>query len=386
MQWSGYFVVCGKSLKNPGCLLCGNYVYSRGPWKACRQGWCGKCYKADSRLKFHVSKAENDEGNPWRRQKNHDDFLIGINGAHLMQPFQCDLCWFRNLQKRDPNHASYKDTLLLGHIRRVNLDLLWSRASTTNYNSSYRKGISVSESLGLTPKHFSQGPWPIEDEVGFQIAIEMVGASLKEETTSKDHQQVDTVRAIRTMHQHMYESGPMKDNRVFKTTGENSKTLIVRTSHCPTDSLFFTRFTNGCLARMGKEIKNDMALDPVILHLILNNLNNEWHNVGTSEERKRWITIVGCYLIVSFVCSLRGNEGFMIDLSGLIEHIMDGRADESSPHVVIPLLGRFKNEVGERLHLMLAVNVTNSGFQVRAWVERLVRIVTQKVTWWNQEQ
>ena len=103
-------------------------------------------------------------------------------------------------------------------------------------------------------------------------------------TTSKDYQQFDTVKAIRTIHQHMYESGPLNTNCVFKTTGENSKTLIVRTSHCPTDYLFSTRFSHGCLARMGKEIKSDMALDPVTLHWILNNLNNEWINTGTPQQ------------------------------------------------------------------------------------------------------
>ena len=124
---------------------------------------------------------------------------------------------------------------------------------------------------------------------------------------------------------------------------------------------------------MGKEVKSDMALDPVILHLVLSNMDNEWKNGDTSYARKRWISVVGCYLIITFACSLRGNEGFMIDLHGLISHIGDGRTDSKDPHVVILSLGRFKNEVGERMHLMLSVNTTKSGFQVRMWIERLVR-------------
>ena len=295
MKWTGYCVVCGKILKNPGCPLCGNYVYSRGPWEPCRQGWCGKCYMADTRIKFHVSLAENDEGNTWKRKGTQDDFLTGFNGAHLLQPFQCDLCWFRNLQKRDPNSDSLKDTKLLIYIRRVNLDIIWSRSSRTNYMSAFRKSIKVCDDLGLIPKHFPQGPWPIGDEVGFQVAIEIVGASLLKGTTSKTHQQFDTIRAIKTMHQHMYESGPASDNRVFKTTGEGGKTLLVRTSQCPTDSLLFTRFTWGCLDRMGREVKSDMALDPDILHLILKNMKNECMNAETSNDRKRWLHLVGCY-------------------------------------------------------------------------------------------
>ena len=59
------------------------------------------------------------------------------------------------------------------------------------------------------------------------------------------------------------------------------------------------------------------------------------------------------------------------------EEIADGRADETTPHV-IPLLGRFKNEIGKRMHLMLLLNVTGLGFQVRAWVERLVRALLRE--------
>ena len=222
-----------------------------------------------------------------------------------MQPFQCDLCWFRNLQKRNPILSSHSDVLLLGHIRRVNLDIIWSRSRTTSYVSEFRKANAASLKLGLTPSHFPQGPWPIDDKVGFQVALEIIAASLNAGKTSKSHQQFDTVRSIRTMHQHMFESGPSFDHRVFKTTGEGSKSLVVRTSYCPTDSLLFTRFIEGCLSRMGKDVKSDMALDAEILHAILNNLDNEWNNSDTSDVRKRWISIVGCYLVVGYACSLK---------------------------------------------------------------------------------
>ena len=321
-------------------------------------------------VQFPVKRAENDEGIEWKRKKLNKQFLIGINGAHLMQPFQCDQCWFRNLQGRYPVYGSYKDTQLLAYIRRVNLDLIWSRAETTSYMSPFRKALKVDQALGITPTHYPQGPWPLGDEVGFKVALEIVGVSLLPGTTSKDYQQFDTVRRIRTMHQHMYESGPFRGSLVLKKTNKGD---VLHTSNCPTNSLFFTRFMEGCLKRMGKEVKSDLALDPEILHLILGNLDNEWLHSETSGLRKRWIAIVGCYLIVSFVCSLRGNEGFMIDYFGLRTHIKDGKSEsEEFPHVVIPLLGRFKNEVGERLHIMLARSVTKSGFRVRDWVERLV--------------
>lgn len=44
------------------------------------------------------------------------------------------------------------------------------------------------------------------------------------------------------------------------------------------------------------------------------------------------------------------------------------------PHVIIPLLGRFKNEIGARYHLTLLAAVTASGINVHLWVSRLVAL------------
>ena len=182
-----------------------------------------------------------------------------------MQPFQCDICWFRNILNRFPSPTSYQDTKLLAYIRRVNLDLIWSRSEGTSYKAAYKKALKVDLELGLTPRHYVKGPWPLEDSVGFQIAIEIVGASLLDGRNVKDHQQFETIRRIRTMHQHMYESGPSRGNLVFK---KSNKGDVVHTSQCRTNSLFFTRFMEGCLRRMGKEVRSDLALDSDILQCI----------------------------------------------------------------------------------------------------------------------
>lgn len=58
-------------------------------------------------------------------------FMHARRGDNLITPFQCDLCWFRNLQKRAPNPKSQSDSLLLAYIRRVNLDAFWSRSPKT---------------------------------------------------------------------------------------------------------------------------------------------------------------------------------------------------------------------------------------------------------------
>jgi len=94
------------------------------------------------------------------------------------------------------------------------------------------------------------------------------------------------------------------------------------------------------------------------------------------NERKRWLVVCGTLLLLGFVLALRGPECFMVDAHGLISHLQYGTEEEDgSPFVVIPLLGKFKNEDGERWHLMLSVSKTASGFEVRKWVESLAHIL-----------
>jgi hypothetical protein len=54
------------------------------------------------------------------------------NGDHLMGvPFECELCHFRNMNKRDPILSSTKDTNTLMACKRGNLDACWARETAT---------------------------------------------------------------------------------------------------------------------------------------------------------------------------------------------------------------------------------------------------------------
>ena len=52
--------------------------------------------------------------------------LCARDGDHLLVPFQCDLCHFRNLTNRDPGQ-SVEYVRLIVAIRRANLDIFWVR-------------------------------------------------------------------------------------------------------------------------------------------------------------------------------------------------------------------------------------------------------------------
>ena len=68
----------------------------------------------------------------------------------------------------------------------------------------------------------------------------------------------------------------------------------------------------------------------------------------------------------------------MIERSDLINHNDRDRMDPDIPHVVVPLQGQFKGETGERSHLLLLANQTDSGINIRRWVDRTVKLLDRE--------
>ena len=249
-------------------LFCSNFVFKRGIWEACRTCYCAKCYQADPNVHFHINKPEDDEGIVWKRKTDDDIFITARNGDNLITPFQCDQCWFRNLQKRSPNPKSQADTLLLAFIRRVNLDALWSRSPKTVSASitGIKKIIATSQDLNFNPPLESLGPWPVGDEWGFRLAITILKASQQPGRTSKTHSQYDSIRKIASAYSNHYQASKRAASETWVMRSDFRNTYF---TDCYTRSEFFTRFNEGLKDRMGREVKGDIPLDYKILHEIL---------------------------------------------------------------------------------------------------------------------
>jgi hypothetical protein len=82
--------------------------------------------------------------------------MAGRDGDHLLTPFQCDLCIFRNLKHRSQGEG---DPLLMACIRQVNLDALWGRESATVDSTLHvaKQMIKVLQQVGVPPPLFP--PW-----------------------------------------------------------------------------------------------------------------------------------------------------------------------------------------------------------------------------------
>jgi hypothetical protein len=69
---------------------------------------------------------------------DEDLYRRGRDGDHLMGvPFECDLCHFCNLTRRNLIWGDPRDEYTITCIRRANLNAMWARAPRTvkaNYN------------------------------------------------------------------------------------------------------------------------------------------------------------------------------------------------------------------------------------------------------------
>ena len=329
-------------------------------------------------MDFYIHREENEVNLSWIKKGDDRRFLEGIDGAFLVVPFQCDVCWFRALEGRDPKVGSYQDNRILGYIRRVNLDLIWSRAPGTigSTRDNIKMMIKMWRELGVSIDLPTLGPWPSEDKVGFRVAMAQVRYSQRAGVNESTHLQFDTVRKMRTAYNHVHEVG--KAISAIEISGfKGMKGDIFSASKCSTDSRFFQLFTRGLLLRLGRQTRSNWGLDVNVLHIILENLEQDLQieNVPKSEQRN--IIMMGSFLMISFVCALRGNEPFLVEAEGLQKMIHKGKNEKEAKldHVVIPLLGRFKNEDGERWHIMLSVAKTSSKLEVRKWIERLEEVL-----------
>ena len=84
-------------------------------------------------------------------------------------------------------------------------------------------------------------------------------------------------------------------------------------------------------------------------------------------RRRRNIVVVGRALAV-----------LLMEASELVKRRLHGRDHPDHPHVVIPLMGRFKNVTGERNLLLTLASITQSGIEIRKWVEWLIILLMRE--------
>jgi len=105
------------------------------------------------------------EGFNWKPAEDTLRYTHASDGDFLLTPFQCDVCVFRNLQQRDPIPGTLQDDLLLCCVRRVTLDAVWGRESSTVVATlqSAKTMIRMWQVVGIPPPLPTLRPHPVED-------------------------------------------------------------------------------------------------------------------------------------------------------------------------------------------------------------------------------
>jgi hypothetical protein len=223
--------------------------------------------------------------------------------------------------------------------------------------------------VGLTPSFPPLGPYPVADSFGFSVAIAMVMKSL-EPGKYGSHQQFKTIQKLRSAYANVFMVSLAGTGSLRTVGGDRAKYFL---TDSPTQSLFFKRFSRGCLCRMGQVIRQDWAIPLTMMHALLEVLQSDWVAAQTmGRQEKELIAMLGAYAVIAFCGSFRGDE---VEY-GTAKYL--STRDIPVNTVIVPLLGRFKGETGERYHLTPLVAVTSSGIQVKSLISRLVEIKTAR--------
>jgi hypothetical protein len=149
---------------NGGGIFCRNFSSSRRPWPACQSAWHAECYTSlGNHPTFPLVAIEDEMGNPWHKEEEMQKMLSqGVDGAHMCTPFQCEMCWMRNLERRDP--IAGDDDVYVACIKRANLDAMLGKSPLIILNHARETRAMVKNATSTRPHHITQGvhsPWQI---------------------------------------------------------------------------------------------------------------------------------------------------------------------------------------------------------------------------------
>lgn len=356
-------------------ILCANYSTRRGGFKRCEGFWCGKCYcvsEESNRFPVKTGVDMGADGAIVEDPRDKGRFLHGRPGDHLMHEFQCDLCHFRNVRKINPSEGlRHTDGLLLECIRRCNLDSMWSKEPTTiernrrDVLKTLEKGrrLGLASSMLFRPKESR----PLEDECAMGFAATMIIRSL-DKGKNEEFVQFNTVRSMRAAYSNYWRaSGQQEDVQILmrgqtKLTGSTS----------PTNTIWFENFMTGFHKRVGDVSQPDKAISIELMCALMRRFEKRWNDAKGSIAREKEVLFPALFSLIAYTGSLRGEEVPLMDLEETRTKTWLGLIHPTTPHVVISLTGRFKNELGVlKYHVPLA-SETDSGLKIKVWLERML--------------
>lgn len=122
---------CQRRVTYKSGIICANYGHPRGPFPACRNAWCARCFKAHPLDDFEVRLPQDFNGATLAEVEDEVRFKYARAGDHLITPFQCPCCQSQNIRGKSLVPGDASDAAFESLCIRAYLDAFWSRSSRT---------------------------------------------------------------------------------------------------------------------------------------------------------------------------------------------------------------------------------------------------------------
>lgn len=277
-------------------------------------------------------------------------------------------------------------------IRRAQLDAMngKSRLTINTHRQQTTSVIKLCTQINKTPTYQPRGPFPLRDQYGIGLAVDMLVKSLLAKGRLGPQITYSSMRKLRSTYSKNYDSSPLGVSEGASFARGSGR---VRTTSCPSQSEWMQDFLHGAEYRMGHESAADHGVSISVITESLKLIKADALEAELSEDQPGADVLwkFGAYLCMCTSASLRGYEGFYLCLAGTSAHINDGKSGviprnfskniimteemcRRLPHVAIYLQGQFKAEGGINQHVVNLANESLSGLENRVWLEKALDV------------
>lgn len=102
-------------------------------------------------------------------------------------------------------------------------------------------------------------------------------------------------------------------------------------------------------------------------------LEEDWTRNVDDLTKRLETTLMAMLLIGGFSGGLRGEELPKIELGVIWKHWLEAVEHPTTPHILLVLLGRFKQTDGKRLYFLPLACHSQAGIEIRLWMYRLLQ-------------
>lgn len=170
-------------------------------------------------------------------------------------------------------------------LRRAILDSLWSRELSTVHSNLGRvmELENLGDELGYDDTTPPLGPYQLQDNFGVKTATIMIH-KLTQPGRNASALQYDTIQQLQCGYSNVYHVCAWQET-VSVMAAELKKLHI---TSCPTDRIWFGKFTLGMQKRLGRQIKQDCGL----LILAMKKVQKLWKRIGWQQKETGWLNIL----------------------------------------------------------------------------------------------